>query len=129
LFIHLRLGLPSGLFPSGFATNILYGFLFSPIRATYLAHLIRLDLIILIISELLIRNNSTVSRSKRHQKIAQSRKVGERTTNRGDIRISRSCVHCLHCDVPCMHWISNLLKWMAFSASESHWFSRAHIPF
>jgi hypothetical protein len=27
---HLRLGLPSGLFPSGFPTNILYTFLFSP---------------------------------------------------------------------------------------------------
>jgi hypothetical protein len=31
----LRLGLPSGLFPSGFPTNILYAFLVSPIRATY----------------------------------------------------------------------------------------------
>jgi hypothetical protein len=29
---HLRLGLPSGLFPSGFPTNILHAFLFSPIR-------------------------------------------------------------------------------------------------
>jgi hypothetical protein len=33
LSIHLRLGLPSGLFPSGFPTNNLYTFLFSPIRA------------------------------------------------------------------------------------------------
>jgi hypothetical protein len=32
---HLRLGLPSGLFPSGFPTNILYTFLFSPIRGFY----------------------------------------------------------------------------------------------
>jgi hypothetical protein len=32
LFTHLRLGLPSGLFPSGFPTNILYTFLFAPIR-------------------------------------------------------------------------------------------------
>jgi hypothetical protein len=30
--IHLRLGLPSGLFPSGFSTYNLYTFLFSPIR-------------------------------------------------------------------------------------------------
>jgi hypothetical protein len=29
LSIHLRLGLPSGLFPSGFPTNNLYTFLFS----------------------------------------------------------------------------------------------------
>jgi hypothetical protein len=34
LSTHLRLGLPSGLFPSGFRTYILYAFLFSPIRAT-----------------------------------------------------------------------------------------------
>jgi hypothetical protein len=31
---HLRLGLPSDFFPSGMPTNILYAFLFSPIRAT-----------------------------------------------------------------------------------------------
>jgi hypothetical protein len=49
LSTYLRLGLPSGLFPSGFPTNILYEFLFSSIRATYPAHLILLDLIILII--------------------------------------------------------------------------------
>jgi hypothetical protein len=40
---HLRLGLPSGLFFSGFPTNILYAFLFSPICATYPVHLILLD--------------------------------------------------------------------------------------
>jgi hypothetical protein len=49
LSIHLRLGLPSGLFPYGFPTNNLYTFLFSPIRATCPAHLILLDIIILFI--------------------------------------------------------------------------------
>jgi hypothetical protein len=40
LSIHLRLGLPSGLFPSGFPANDLYTFLFSPIRAACPAHLV-----------------------------------------------------------------------------------------
>jgi hypothetical protein len=46
LSTHLRLGLPSGLFPSGFHTNIRCTFLFSPIRATRLVHLTLLDLVI-----------------------------------------------------------------------------------
>ena len=45
LFSHLRLGLPSGLFPPGFHTNTLYTPLLSPIRVTCSAHLILLDFI------------------------------------------------------------------------------------
>jgi len=42
---HLCLGLPSGLFPSGFPIKTLYTPLFSPIRATCSAHPILLDFI------------------------------------------------------------------------------------
>jgi hypothetical protein len=46
---HLCLGLPSGLFHSGFPINILYAFLFAPISVTCPAHLILMHFVILII--------------------------------------------------------------------------------
>jgi hypothetical protein len=49
LIWHLHLDLPSGLFPSGFLTKILYAFLFFPMRAKRPAHLILLNLFSLIL--------------------------------------------------------------------------------
>jgi hypothetical protein len=45
IICHLLLGLPSGLFPSGFHTKTLYTPLLSPVRAAYPAYLIFLDFI------------------------------------------------------------------------------------
>jgi hypothetical protein len=49
LSIHLWLCLPSGHFPSDFPTNNLYAFLVFPFHATLPAHLVPIDLTILII--------------------------------------------------------------------------------
>jgi hypothetical protein len=49
LSTNLRLGPHSGLFPSGFPTNVVYAFLFSPISALFLENLIFPRMFILII--------------------------------------------------------------------------------
>jgi hypothetical protein len=51
LSIHLRLGVPSGLFPSGFRSRNLYAVLFSAIRDTRPAHLIPFFIIQIILDE------------------------------------------------------------------------------
>jgi hypothetical protein len=63
LFTYLHLGLSSGFFPSDFLTKIIYSFPFSYIRATCLAHLITLDLIIIIMlgEEYKLRRSSLCS--------------------------------------------------------------------
>jgi hypothetical protein len=48
---YLRVSLHNGLFPAGFPTKTLQPLLFSPTRATFTAHLILLDIIILTLSD------------------------------------------------------------------------------
>jgi hypothetical protein len=61
LSTHLRLGLPSDLFPSDFLTNKLYAVLLFPICATCPAHLILLDLIFIIILGEEYKSHSSIS--------------------------------------------------------------------
>jgi hypothetical protein len=49
LFSHLHLGLPSSLFLSGIPINILYAFLFPPVRVKRPAHFVLIEMTTLII--------------------------------------------------------------------------------
>jgi hypothetical protein len=49
IILRIHLGHPSGIFPSGIPIKLLHAFLVFPVRATYPAHPILLDLIALII--------------------------------------------------------------------------------
>jgi hypothetical protein len=80
LFTYLRLGLPTDLFPSGFPTNILYACLFLHVRAICPAHLILLDLVILLGKEHKLWSSSSVSVTT--EKILKQFDIGEGFTKR-----------------------------------------------
>ena len=69
LSTHLRLGLPSGLFPTGFPTKTLYTLLSSPISATCPAHLILLDFITRTILGEKYKSNSSSLRKYKYANI------------------------------------------------------------
>ena len=69
---HLRLGLPSGLFPSGFPTKTMYTPLLRPIRATCPAHIILLDFIAQTILGEEYRSFSSSLRSFLHSPVTSS---------------------------------------------------------
>ena len=73
LSTHLRLGLPSGLFPSGFPTKTPYTLLSSPIRATCPTHLILLHFITRTILGEEYKSFSSSLRSLLHSLVISSR--------------------------------------------------------
>jgi len=72
LFSNLSLGLPSGLFLSGFPTKTLYTSHLSPIRATCPAHLILVDFIPRTIMGYVYRSRSSSLYSLLHSPVTSS---------------------------------------------------------
>jgi len=72
LSYHLRLGLPSGLFPSGFFTKTPHARFLSPIRATCPAHVVLLNLTTRIVFGDDCRSESSSLRSLLHFPVTSS---------------------------------------------------------
>ena len=88
---HLRLDLPSGLFPSSFLTKTLYTPLLSPMRATCPVHLILLDFIIRTILGEEYRSLSSSLYSFLHCPVASIRIVTLTTIFRHSLSQANDC--------------------------------------
>ena len=104
---HLRLVLPSGLFPSGFPTKILYTRLFSPICATCTAHLILLDLLTRTILGEQYRSLSSSFRSLLYSPVTSSLFHETFLQEKVNIRIIYTKTTTIW--EICLHWLKKLI--------------------